>query len=142
MVNYSIENLDVYRKSVATGANLCREAAGAAGKGSPLLADQLQRTALAVVTNLADGLGFWESEQKERHFTASKKAVLEILPLLEVMSGLGLVGAEEKSRLSDDLRDLAKMISGLLRGARLREKAKAGGAGERAEAGGDGATCH
>jgi hypothetical protein len=121
-VNYSIENLDVYRKSVVTGARLCRSAAEAAEKGSPFLGGRLQEMALAIVTHLVDGLGFWEREIKVEHFSASKRAVLEILPLTEIMAGMGLMTADVQAGLAAELRDLAKMISGLLRGAKGREK--------------------
>ena len=120
-MNYSIENLDVYRRSISTGAGLCR-AAAAAGKGSPALAVQLQKRALSLVTNLADGLGFWEKEIKAAHFTDSKRAVLESLTLLEVMTSLKLMTTEEQAVLADELRDLARMISGLLRGTKRKEK--------------------
>ena len=121
-MNYSIENLDVYRRSISTGASLCRSAAEAAGKGSPSLAEQLQKRALSLVTNLADGLGFWEKEIKAAHFADSKRAVLESLTLLEVMTSLKLMTTEEQKLLADELRDLARMISGLLRGAKRKEK--------------------
>jgi hypothetical protein len=78
--------------------------------------------ALAIVTHLVDGLGFWEREIKVEHFIASKMAVLEILPLTEIMAGMGLMTADDQAGLAAELRDLAKMISGLLRGAKGRKK--------------------
>jgi hypothetical protein len=78
--------------------------------------------ALSLVTNLADGLGFWEKEVKAAHFADSKRAVLESLTLLEVMTSLKLMTTEEQRLLADELRDLARMISGLLRGAKRKEK--------------------
>jgi len=48
--------------------------------------------------------------------------VLESLTLLEVMTSLKLMTTEEQAALADELRDLARMISGLLRGAKRREK--------------------
>ena len=53
-MNYSIENLDVYRKSVMAAARLCRAAAEAGDRGSPPLGEQLRRRALAVVSHLND----------------------------------------------------------------------------------------
>ena len=121
-MTHSIENLDVYRKSVITGANLCRSAAKAAESGSGTLAEHLEERAVALVTNLAGGLGFWEKEIKAERFCAAKRAVLEALPLIEVMTGLRLMTAERQEKLAEELRDLAKMVSGLLRGTRKREK--------------------
>jgi hypothetical protein len=121
-VTHSIENLDVYRKSVITGANLCRSAAQAAEKGSATLGEHLEERAVELVTNLADGLGFWERDIKREHFCAAKRAVLEALPLIEVMAGLRLMTADRQTKLAEELRDLAKMVSGLLRGTRKRDK--------------------
>lgn len=123
-MSYSIEKLDVYRKSIAAAAGLCGTSAAAAAKGHPALAGELERRAVTLVAHLADGLGFWEKEEKLKHFVSSKRAVLESLPLLEVMMSLGLVGGETNGRLAGELRDLAKMINGLLRGARRREEEK------------------
>lgn len=123
-MKYSIENLDVYRSAVATGASLCRTAAETAAKGSPELAGQLRQRAVTMATNLAGGLGFWERECKEEYFAASKRSVLEALPLLEIMAGMGLVETGTQGRLAGELRDLAKMIGGLLRGVRRKEKAQ------------------
>lgn len=141
-MSYSIENLDVYRKSVATGVGLCRSSAEAAKKGFPALAGELEERAVSLVTNLADGLGFWEKEKKVEHFSSSKRAVLEALPLLEVMASLGLMEAAAGKRIAEELRNLAKMINGLLRGARRREAAGDGENNEAAAVGESRPTCH
>jgi len=141
-LSYSIENLDVYRKSIATAAGLCRSSAEAAKKGFPALARELEERAVGLVTNLADGLGFWEKENKVSHFSASKRAALEALPLLEVMASLGAMEAAAGGGLAGELRDLAKMINGLLRGARRREAANGRESSEAAVAGEPSPTYH
>ena len=121
-MTHSIENLDVYRKSVATGANLCRAAVQAAEKGAGTLAGHLEGRAVGLTTHLAAGLGFWERDIKTEQFRAAKRAVLEALPLIEMMAGLRLMTVDRQTKLAEELRDLAKMVSGLLRGTRKREK--------------------
>lgn len=120
-MSYSIEDLDIYRRCVATAARICRLADAAAGRGSAPLGSELRRRGIAMAANLADGLGFWDREEKERHFTLSKKAVLEALSLLEIAAALDLADADEQRDISVELRDLARMTAGLLRGARRRE---------------------
>ena len=132
-MSYCIEDLDVYRRCVATAAKICRLADEAAGRGSAAVASELRRRGIAMAANLADGLGFWDREEKERHFTLSKKAVLEALSLLEVATALALVDGESQWDISVELRDLAKMTAGLLRGARRRD-ARPDGAKEEARA--------
>jgi hypothetical protein len=141
-LSYCIENLDVYRKSIAVGTGLCRSSAEAAKRGFPALAGEMEERAVGLVTNLADGLGFWEKESKVSHFSASKRAVLEALPLLEVMVSLGLTEAAAGGGLAGELRDLVKMINGLLRGARRRETANGREGSEAAVAGESRPTYH
>ena len=119
-MNYSIENLDVYRRSIVACTRICKTAAAAAaaGKGGTPLTDELRQKSFSLVSNLADGLGFWERSHKVEHFTASKRAVLESLPLVEVLAAMKLITEEEQRAHAEDLRDLARMISGLLRGAK------------------------
>jgi len=120
-MSYRIEDLDVYRRCVAAAAQLCRLADETAGRGSSAMGHELRRRGIAMASNLADGLGFWEKEEKERHFAASKKAVLEALSLMEITVTLKLVDPDAQRKIAVDLRDLAKMTGGLLRGARRRE---------------------
>lgn len=141
-MSYSIESLDVYRKSVAAAAGLCSSSVTAGSKGHPALAAELERRAVLLVANLADGLGFWEKEEKVQHFASSKRAVLESLPLLEMMMSLGLMSPETNGRLAEELRDLAKMINGLLRGARRREREKSQDSRADEAGGEEKMTCH
>jgi hypothetical protein len=75
------------------------------------------------VLNLASGLGFWEKQWKTSHFAASKRAVMEMTPLLELMVALGDMKPEKEAQYNAELQDLARMIGGLLRQAQRREAA-------------------
>ncbi len=119
---YRVENLDVYRKSVALGTRLYRAGGGAAGNGHSAVGGKLRETSLALVLNLAAGLGFWEKEWKAAHFAAAKRAVMETSPLLELMVALGELKPETEAQFAGELQELSRMIGGLLRGARRREQ--------------------
>jgi four helix bundle protein len=121
-MSYRIEDLDVYRRCTAAAVKICRLADEAAAQGAPALGNELRRRGFNMAANLADGLGFWEREEKTRHFTAAKKAVLEALALLEVTAALGVADTGAQGDIAVDLRDLAKMTAGLLRGAHRRER--------------------
>jgi hypothetical protein len=122
---YRIENLDVYRKSIALGTRLYQEAGN--GKARSAVGERVRENTLAIVLNLASGLGFWEKQWKTSHFAASKRAVMEMTPLLELMVALGEMKAEVESQYAAELQDLAKMIGGLLRQAQRREAGPADG---------------
>jgi hypothetical protein len=116
---YRIENLDVYRKSIALGTRLYQEAGN--GKARSAVGERLRENTLALVLNLASGLGFWEKQWKTSHFAASKRAVMEMTPLLELMVALGEMKADAEAQYAAELQDLTRMISGLLRQSQRRE---------------------
>ena len=116
---YRIENLDVYRKSIALGTRLYQEAGN--GKARSAVGERVRENTLALVLNLASGLGFWEKQWKTSHFAASKRALRELTPLLELMVALGEMKAETEAQFVAELQDLTRMIGGLLRQAQRRE---------------------
>jgi four helix bundle protein len=129
---YRIENLDVYRKSIALGTRLYQDAGN--GRAHSAVGERIRETALSLVLNLASGLGFWEKQWKTSHFAASKRAVMEMTPLLELMVALGEMKPEKEAQYAAELQELAKMIGGLLRQAQRREAADEGSAAPQGEA--------
>jgi four helix bundle protein len=129
---YRIENLDVYRKSIALGTRLYQDAGN--GRAHSAVGERIRETALSLVLNLASGLGFWEKQWKTSHFAASKRAVMEMTPLLELMVALGEMKPEKEAQYAAELQELAKMIGGLLRQAQRREAANEGGTATEGEA--------
>lgn len=116
---YRIENLEVYRKTIALSTRLYLEAGN--GKAHSAVGERVRERTLALVLNLASGLGFWEKQWKTSHFAASKRAAMEVPPLLELMVALGEMKAETEAQYASELQDLAKMIGGLLRQSQRRE---------------------
>ncbi|HEY6000263.1 MAG TPA: hypothetical protein VI078_13320 [bacterium] len=116
---YRIENLDVYRKSIALGTRLYQEAGN--GTAHSAVGERVRENTLALVLNLASGLGFWEKQWKTTHFAASKRALMELTPLLELMVALGEMKAETEAQYANELQDLSRMVGGLLRQAQRRD---------------------
>jgi hypothetical protein len=116
---FRIENLEVYRRSIALGTRLYQAAGN--GTARSAVGERVRENTLALVLNLASGLGFWEKQWKTSHFAASKRAVMELTPLLELMVALGEMQPETGSQYAGELQDLARMIGGLLRQAQRRE---------------------
>ena len=137
---YRIENLDVYRKSIALGTRLYQMAGN--GKTNSPVGQRVRENTLALVLNLASGLGFWEKQWKTSHFAASKRAVMEMTPLLELMVALGEMKPETEAQYATELQDLGKMISGLLRQAQRRENGSDGGPAPEGDARERTPSCH
>ena len=82
-MTFTVENLDVYQKA----ADLADEIS-ALTKGFPrgyyFLVDQLNRVALPVATNLAEGNRRFIKADRKRFFTIARGSAQECVPLLEM----------------------------------------------------------
>src|SRR4051812_37561792 len=107
------EKLEVYQKAVSLAdaiALLTQEFP----RGFGFLADQLNRAALSIATNLAEGNGRFTKPDRRNFFTIARGSVQECVPLLEVSRRRGLIDDLKHDGLRRELETIAKMISGLI----------------------------
>ncbi len=112
---FMFEKLEVYQKAVS----LADEVAALTQKfprGYYFLTDQLDRAALSIATNLAEGNGRFTKPDRKNFFTIARGSVQECVPLLEVARRRGLVDESKHGALRQELETIAKMISGLIKG--------------------------
>jgi len=117
---FMFENLQVYQKAVdfAEGIAVRTEAFP---RGYYFLVDQLNRAALSVATNLAEGNGRFTKPDRKNFFTIARGSVQECVPLLEIAKRRGFLDDSDHSKLKSDLEEIARMISGLINGLDQRE---------------------
>ena len=109
------ENLEVYQKAV----NFAAEIAGLTEqfpRGYYFLTDQLNRAALSIAANLAEGNGRFTKKDRKNFFTIARGSAQECIPLLEVALRRKLLDNAMNVKLRDELEIIAKMISGLIKG--------------------------
>jgi four helix bundle protein len=82
--------------------------------------DQLNRAALSIATNLAEGNGRFTKPDRKNFFTIARGSAQECIPLLEVARRRGLIDGSTHSALRSDLESIAKMLSGLINGLEKR----------------------
>ncbi len=82
--------------------------------------DQLNRAALSIATNLAEGNGRFTRPDRKNFFTIARGSVQECVPLLEIAKRRGFVADPEHIALKSSLEEMAKMISGLINGLENR----------------------
>lgn len=114
------EKLEVYQKAV----NLADQVVvltESFPRGFGVLADQLNRAALSIATNLAEGNGRFTKPDRRNFFTIARGSVQECVPLLEVARRRNLVNTSNHDSLRLELETIAKMISGLINGLDQRE---------------------
>ena len=109
------ENLQVYRKAV----DFADQVAGLTetfARGYHFLVDQLNRAALSIATNLAEGNGRFTKADRKNFFTIARGSAQECVPLLEIARRRGFVDDAQHAELRNALEEIAKMLSGLING--------------------------
>jgi four helix bundle protein len=120
-VAFAFEKLLVYQKSVALADEVCAAARGFP-RGYFFLADQLNRAALSIATNIAEGNGRFTVADRRNFFTIARGSVQECVPLLEVALRRGILSADAHARLMGDLEEISRMVSGLINGLERRQQ--------------------
>ena len=119
-MSFMFEKLEVYQKAV----DLADQIAGLTEKfprGYGFLTDQLNRAAISVAANIAEGNGRFTKADRRNFFTIARGSVQECVPLLELARRRNLVEHKTHNQLISQLEDIAKMLSGLIKGLDKRK---------------------
>lgn len=112
---FAFEKLIVYQKAV----DFADHAAGLTegfGRGYGYLADQLNRAALSISANIAEGNGRFTKPDRRNFFGIARGSVQECVPLLELARRRELIDARVHEALKADLETISRMLSGLISG--------------------------
>ncbi len=120
-MSFMFEKLEVYKKSVDFADEIIALALDFS-RGYYFLADQLNRAALSIATNLAEGNGRFTKNDRKNFFTIARGSVQECVPLIELARRRGLMQETTYKNLRNQLETIAKMISGLIAGLENREQ--------------------
>ena len=112
---FMFENLLVYQKAVDFADRIASHTESFP-RGYYFLVDQLNRAALSVAANLAEGNGRFTKPDRKNFFTIARGSVQECVPLLEVAKRRGFLKQDEHDQLKACLEEMARMISGLING--------------------------
>jgi four helix bundle protein len=118
---FAFEKLVVYQKSVDFSDQIC-ELTGSFQRGFYFLADQLNRAALSISTNIAEGNGRFTAPDRRNFFGIARGSVQECVPLLELARRRGLIEPAVHETLKTRLEEISKMLSGLINGLDNRAK--------------------
>lgn len=117
---FMFENLEVYQRAVSFADSMV-ELSQQFPRGFGFLSNQLNRAALSIATNLAEGNGRFTKADRRNFFTIARGSAQECIPLLEVARRRGLVEPIPHEDFKRELEIIAKMISGLIKGMEGRE---------------------
>ncbi len=120
-MTFMFENLEVYQKAIDL-ADKVSTLIGKFPRGYYFLVDQLNRAALSIATNIAEGNGRFTKADRKGFFIISRGSLQECVPLLELAKRRQLIDEQVHQKLRDELETLAKMLSGLIKGIDNRVK--------------------
>jgi four helix bundle protein len=119
-VAFMFENLDVYQKAVDF-ADETTTLTATFPRGYYFLSDQLNRAALSIATNLAEGNGRFTRPDRKNFFIIARGSAQECVPLLELTRRKGFIDEPRHVVLRGQIEVIAKMISGLINGLANRQ---------------------
>ncbi|MDH4202384.1 MAG: four helix bundle protein [Phycisphaerae bacterium] len=114
-MTFMFENLDVYQKAVNLAETIITLTEDFP-KGYYFLSDQLNRAALSVSTNLAEGNGRFTKNDRKYFFIIARGSVQECIPLVEIVKRKKLIHETRYVELRNQLEIIAKMLSDLING--------------------------
>ncbi|MGA2584280.1 MAG: four helix bundle protein [Tepidisphaeraceae bacterium] len=117
---FAFEKLLVYQKAVDFCDRIC-ELSGNFPRGFYFLTDQINRAALSISTNIAEGNGRFTTPDKRNFFGIARGSVQECVPLLELARRRGFVQQAEHHALKGNLEEISRMLSGLIKGLEERK---------------------
>jgi len=117
---FAFEKLQVYQKAVAFADAICTLTKGFP-RGYFFLADQLNRAALSIAANIAEGNGRFTKPDRKNFFGIARASVQECVPLLDLGSRQRLLEPADHQQLKANLEEIARMLSGLINGLEKRE---------------------
>lgn len=112
---FAFEKLQVYQKAVSFADAVCTLTKGFP-RGYFFLADQLNRAALSIAANIAEGNGRFTKPDRKNFFGIARGSVQECVPLLELAHRHGLLHADRHQQIKDQLEEIARMLSGFING--------------------------
>ena len=117
---FAFEKLTVYQKSVDFADRAC-ELTETFPRGYGFLVDQLNRAALSIAANIAEGNGRFTTPDRKHFFGIARGSVQECVPLLELASRRKLLDPDKHVQLKANLEEISKVLSGLINGLENRQ---------------------
>ncbi|QDU74253.1 hypothetical protein Pan97_12600 [Bremerella volcania] len=119
-MTFAFEKLVVYQKAIDFADEVC-SASENFSRGYGFLVDQLNRAALSISANIAEGNGRFTKADRKHFFIIARGSAQECVPLLELARRRKRIDDERHDQLKEKQEEIAKMLSGLMKGLENRE---------------------
>jgi len=112
---FAFEKLLVYQKTVDFADQICI-ATENFPRGYGFLSDQLNRASLSIAANIAEGNGRFTKPDRRNFFGIARGSVQECVPLMELAFRRKLLASQDHEKLKSMLEEIARMLSGPIKG--------------------------
>lgn len=79
------------------------------------LTNQIQRAAVSIPSNIAEGMGRFSIKERIHHLEFSLGSLMEVMCLLEIAESLNYISANELTIQEGNIKEISKMLTGLRR---------------------------
>ncbi len=110
---FAFEKLIVYQKAVDFADRIC-EKTEVFPRGYGFLSDQLNRAALSIAANIAEGNGLFTKADRRNFFIIARGSIQECVPLLELAERRKLLTPIDHETLKSQLEEISRMLGGLI----------------------------
>jgi four helix bundle protein len=112
MREFDHERMEVYRRSLefVRTANSVR---GEVVSRRAALADQLDRAAVSITLNIAEGAGEFAKREKARFYRIARRSATECAGILDIVAELQLADEKNIAEGKEQLRTIVAMLVGL-----------------------------
>jgi len=117
---FTFEKLIVYQKAVDFADSVCSTTDNFP-KGYGFLVNQINRAALSISANIAEGNGRFTVRDRKNFFGIARGSVQECVPLLELARRRRLLDEARHLEMKDRLEEISRMLSGLIKGLENRD---------------------
>lgn len=122
-MKFSFEDLIVYKAAINWNDHINKILDDLDTKCSRSIKDQMQRASLSIPLNIAEGNGRWHKGEKRQFFWISRGSTFECVAILQVMARRGLLSDTVVSELYNQLSEISKMLSALIKSVdKLRDQ--------------------
>lgn len=112
---FLFEKLVVYQRALELAVDI-GELTDSFPRKTRVLADQLNRAAISVPANIAEGNGRWGKLDRRNYFIIARGSLQECVALIDIAWRRGCIDESVGKCLKARLEEIARMLAGLIAG--------------------------
>lgn len=109
----NIENLEVWKKSIALSMQVYNETADFPVEERFGLTSQIRRSAVSIASNIAEGAGRATDKDFMNFLSIARGSALELKTQIIIANGIGILSVSNKQNFIDKNDEVTRMLSGL-----------------------------